>query len=61
MGFMDEAAGGGGLPILKFTKEGRCAKAGGDESYNDQEFVADVHAARAGYIKFGGNCAVQVR
>ena len=53
MGFMDEAAGGGGLPIMKFTKEARYAKSGSDESFNDQEFVADVHATRGGYIKFG--------
>ena len=53
MGFIDEAAGGGGPPILKFNKEARYAKSGSDESFNDQEFVADVHAARGGYIKFG--------
>ena len=32
---------------------GAYAKSGSDESFNDQEFVADVHAARGGYIKFG--------
>ena len=53
MGFIDEAAGGGGPPILKFNKEACYAKSGSDESFNDQEFVADVHAARGGYIKFG--------
>jgi hypothetical protein len=53
MGFIDEAAGGGGSPIMKFTKEARYAKSGSDESFNDQEFVADVHATRGGYIKFG--------
>ena len=51
--FIDEAAGGGGPPILKFNKEACYAKSGSDESFNDQEFVADVHAARGGYIKFG--------
>jgi len=53
MGFIDEAAGGGGPPILKFNKEACYAKSGSDESFNDQEFVADVRAARGGYIKFG--------
>ena len=47
MGFMDEAAGGGGPPLLKFNKEARYAKAASDEAFNDQEFVADVRAARA--------------
>jgi hypothetical protein len=53
MGFIDEAAGGGGPPILKFNKEACYAKSGSDESFNDQDFVADVLAARGGYIKFG--------
>jgi hypothetical protein len=53
MGFIDEAAGGGGPPILKFNKEAKYAKSGSDESFSDQEFVADVLAARGGYIKFG--------
>jgi hypothetical protein len=38
---------------MKFTKEARYAKSGSEESFNDQEFVADVHATRGGYIKFG--------
>jgi hypothetical protein len=38
---------------MKFNKEARYAKSGSDESFNDQEFVADLHAARGGYIKFG--------
>ena len=53
MGFIDEAAGGGGPPILKFNKEACYAKSGSDKSFNDQEFIADVLAARGGYIKFG--------
>jgi hypothetical protein len=53
MGFMDEAAGSGGPPIMKFTKEAKYAKSGSDESYNDQEFVAETHGIRGGYIKFG--------
>ena len=52
MGFMDEI-NGGGPPILKFNKEARYVKSGSDEDYNSQEFVADVHAAVGGYIKFG--------
>ena len=28
MGFIDEAAGGGGPPIMKFNKEARYAKSG---------------------------------
>jgi hypothetical protein len=54
MRFMDEVSNGGGAPILKFTKDGNYAKTGSDESYNNQEFVADVHAVRGGYIKFNG-------
>ena len=53
MGFMDEAAGSGGPPIMKFTKEAKYAKSGSDESFNDQEFVVDAHGVRGGYIKFG--------
>ena len=50
MGFMDEAAGSGGPPIMKFTKEAKYANSGSDESFNDQEFVADPHSARGGGI-----------
>ena len=53
MGFMDETSSAGGPPILKWTKEAKYLKRGSDEPFNDQEFVADVHAARGGYIKFG--------
>jgi hypothetical protein len=53
MGFMNEAAGGGGPPIMKFSKEAKYVRSGSEESYNDQEFVADTHAARGGYLKFG--------
>ena len=38
---------------MKFNKEGCYAKTGSDDSFNGQEFLADVHAARGGYIKFG--------
>lgn len=52
MGFMDEASGGSGAAsIVKFTKDGTYAN--GEKKYNDQEFVAHLHGARGGYIKFG--------
>ena len=39
---------------MKFNEDLLRAKKGGsDKSFNDQEFVADVLAARGGYIKFG--------
>ena len=55
MGFTDEVGVGGGKPILKFNKEARYVKRGSEEAMNDQEFVAKIREARAGYIKFNGN------
>ena len=55
MGFTDEVGIGSGKPILKFNKEARYVKRGSDEAMNDQEFVAKIREARAGYIKFNGN------
>jgi hypothetical protein len=55
MGFTDEVGIGGGKPILKFNKEARYVKRGSEEAMNDQEFVAKIGEARAGYIKFNGN------
>jgi hypothetical protein len=55
MGFTDEVGIGGGKPILKFNKEARYVKRGSEEAMNDQEFVAKIREARAGYIKFNGN------
>ena len=55
MGFTDDVGIGGGKPILKFNKEGRFVKRGSEEAMNDQEFVAKMREARAGYIKFNGN------
>jgi len=54
MGFLDENAGGGGPPILKFNNEGKYVKRGSEEAFNDQHFVAYPRDARAGYIKFAG-------
>ena len=55
MGFTDEVGIGSGKPILKFNKEARYVKRGSDEAMNDQEFVAKIREARAGYIRFNGN------
>jgi hypothetical protein len=55
MGFTDEVGVCGGKPILKFNKEARYVKRGSEEAMNDQEFVAKIREARAGYIKFNGN------
>ena len=55
MGFTDEVGVGGSKPILKFNKEARYVKRGSDEAMNDQDFIAKIHEARAGYIKFNGN------
>ena len=55
MGFTDEVGVGGGKPILKFNKEARYVKRGSEDPMNDQEFVAKIREARAGYIKFNGN------
>jgi hypothetical protein len=55
MGFTEEVGVGGGKPILKFNKEARYVKRGSEDPMNDQEFVAKIREARAGYIKFNGN------
>ena len=55
MGFTDEVGVGGGKPIFKFNKEARYVKRGSEDAMNNQEFVAKIHEARAGYIKFNGN------
>jgi hypothetical protein len=55
MAFMDEIAGGGGLKLLKFDgRAGNYVARGSDANVNDQEFVANIYAARGGYIKFNG-------
>jgi hypothetical protein len=55
MSFADEVGMSSGKPILKFNKEARYVKRGSEEAMNDQEFVAKIREARAGYIKFNGN------
>ena len=44
----------GGPALLKFSKDGQYLKRGSEEAYNDQAFIAKVHEARAGYLKFNG-------
>jgi hypothetical protein len=61
MSFRDEVGISGGKPILKFNKEARYVKRGSEEAMNDQECVAKIRAARAGYIKFNGNNQPQRR
>jgi hypothetical protein len=54
MSFMDEVSGGGGAKLLKFDgKAGNYVVRGSDANFNNQEFVADIYAAKGGYIKFG--------
>jgi hypothetical protein len=55
MGFTDEVGIGAGKPILKFNKEASYVRRGSEEAMNDQEFVAKIREARAGYIKFNEN------
>jgi hypothetical protein len=55
MSFADEVGMSGGKPILKFNKEACYVKRGSEEAMNDQEFVAMIREARAGYIKFNAN------
>jgi hypothetical protein len=51
---MDEVSGGGGAKLLKFDgKAGNYVVRGSDANFNNQEFVADIYAAKGGYIKFG--------
>jgi hypothetical protein len=54
MGFMDEVSGGGGAKLLKFDgRAGNYGVRGSDASFNNQEFVAEIYAAKGGYVKFG--------
>jgi hypothetical protein len=54
MSFMDEVSGGGSAKLLKFDgKAGNYVVRGSDANFNNQEFVADIYAAKGGYIKFG--------
>jgi hypothetical protein len=55
MGFMDEVSGGGGTKLLKFDgRLGSYVVRGSEDNMNNQEFIADIYAARGGYLKFGG-------
>ena len=54
MPFMDEVSGGGGTKLLKFDgRAGNFVVRGSDANLNNQEFIAEVYAARGGYMKFG--------
>jgi hypothetical protein len=54
MSFMDEISSGGGAKLLKFDgRAGNYVVRGSDETFNNQEFIADIYAAKGGYIKFG--------
>jgi hypothetical protein len=55
MGFMEEVFSGGDTKLLKFDgRAGNYVARGSDETFNGQEFVADIYAAKGGYIRFGG-------
>jgi hypothetical protein len=54
MPFLDEVSSGGGAKLLKFDgRAGNYVVRGSDDTLNNQEFVADIYAARGGYLKFG--------
>ena len=62
MGFMNDNAGGGGPPLLKWNgQEGKYVKRDGDKEFNDECFVVNPAAAVAGYIKFAGKGEQPVR
>jgi hypothetical protein len=55
MGFMDDNAGGGGPPIMRWNgNEAKYLIRDGDVAFNDQEFALNPAGAVAGYIKFTG-------
>ena len=54
MAFMDEI-GGGGAKLLKFDgKAGNYVVRDSDTPLNGEEFVADIHSASGGFLKFNG-------
>ena len=62
MGFMDQNAGGGGPPLLKWNgQEGKYLKYDSDVSFNDECFVLNPAGAVAGYLKFGAKGEQPVR
>jgi hypothetical protein len=55
MGFMDQNAGGGGPPLMKWNgNEGKYLIRDGDTAFNDETFVLNAAGIVAGYIKFAG-------
>ena len=55
MGFMDQNAGGGGPPLMKWNgQEGKYLKHDSDISFTDECFILHPAGAVAGYLKFKG-------
>src|SRR5262249_39047486 len=62
MGFMDQNAGGGGPPLMKWNgQEGKYLKYDSDTEFNDECFVLNAAGAVAGYLKFGVNGEQPIR
>jgi hypothetical protein len=54
MGFMDDV-NGGGASLLKYDgRGGTYVKVGTEDTFNGQEFIADIYSATGGYVKFKG-------
>ena len=55
MGFMDQNAGGGGPPLMRWNgQEGKYLKYDSELEFNDECFVLNLAGAVAGYLKFRG-------
>ena len=55
MGFMDQNAGGGGPPLMRWNgQEGKYLKYDSELEFNDECFVLNPAGAVAGYLKFKG-------
>ena len=62
MGFMDQNAGGGGPPLMRWNgQEGRYKKYDSDTEFNDECFVLNPAGSVAGYLKFGAKGEQPVR
>jgi hypothetical protein len=62
MGFMDQNAGGGGPPLIKWNgQEGKYTKRDSDVEFNDEAFVLNTVGIVAGYLKFGAKGEQPVR
>ena len=62
MGFMDQNAGGGGPPLMRWNgQEGKYLKHDSDTEFNDECFVLNPAGAVAGYLKFGAKGERPVR